>query len=417
MSSTLKLWAQVDEAGRLVISSEEVARFGLSPGAKVLVEASDQDMRLHHPVNQLAKIYIEPSACCNLDCRTCLRNVWQAPNEIMAEVTFDRITEDLAAFSPIPTIFFGGLGEPLTHPKLAEMVARAKGLGARVEMITNGTILGQRISRQLIEAGLDFLWVSLDGATPEGYADVRLGASLPAVLANVKRFSQLRPPAHYPAPEIGIVFVAMKRNIADLPLLMRIGQQVGATHFLVSNVLPYTAELQAEVLYSRVSNDITYLSSPRLPQLSLPKLATNGVVGRVLDQVMGQGWNISFAGHNLGLRNDHCPFIESGSMSVGWDGSVSPCLPLLHDHMSFLNDRERFVHHYTVGKVTEQSLKELWLSPEYTAFRERVQLFDFSPCTFCGGCDLSPENKEDCFGNTFPTCGGCLWAQGVIQCP
>ncbi len=26
-------------------------------------------------------------------------------------------------------------------------------------------------------------------------------------------------------------------------------------------------------------------------------------------------------------------------------------------------------------------------------------------------------NEEDCFGNTFPTCGGCLWAQGVIRCP
>jgi hypothetical protein len=25
--------------------------------------------------------------------------------------------------------------------------------------------------------------------------------------------------------------------------------------------------------------------------------------------------------------------------------------------------------------------------------------------------------EEDCYGNTFPACGGCLWAQGVIQCP
>jgi hypothetical protein len=30
---------------------------------------------------------------------------------------------------------------------------------------------------------------------------------------------------------------------------------------------------------------------------------------------------------------------------------------------------------------------------------------------------LLESNEEDCYGNTFPVCGGCLWAQGVIQCP
>jgi hypothetical protein len=27
------------------------------------------------------------------------------------------------------------------------------------------------------------------------------------------------------------------------------------------------------------------------------------------------------------------------------------------------------------------------------------------------------EWGEDCYGNAFPACGGCLWAQGIIQCP
>jgi hypothetical protein len=30
---------------------------------------------------------------------------------------------------------------------------------------------------------------------------------------------------------------------------------------------------------------------------------------------------------------------------------------------------------------------------------------------------LAEANLEDCLGNTAPACGGCLWAQGVIQCP
>jgi hypothetical protein len=53
----------------------------------------------------------------------------------------------------------------------------------------------------------------------------------------------------------------------------------------------------------------------------------------------------------------------------------------------------------------------------YVAYRQRVQNFAFAPCTACGGCDLSEANLEDCLGNEFPVCGGCLWAQAVIQCP
>ena len=75
--------------------------------------------------------------------------------------------------------------------------------------------------------------------------------------------------------------------------------------------------------------------------------------------------------------------------------------------------RERCSRRYVVGNVSERDLNGLWKAPQYETFRERVETFDFSHCTFCGGCDLFETNEEDCFGNTFPTCGGCLWAQGI----
>ena len=156
----------------------------------------------------------------------------------MNSTTFDRIVEGLRGFSPPPTIFFGGFGEPLAHPDIVEMVVKAKFLGSQVELITNGTMLTPEISRGLIKADLDMLWVSIDGATPESYADVRLGAALPEVLANLKHFRDIRTEKHLLTPEIGIVFVAMKRNITDLPSVLRIGSQLDVTRFLVTNVLP-----------------------------------------------------------------------------------------------------------------------------------------------------------------------------------
>ena len=63
------------------------------------------------------------------------------------------------------------------------MLAEAKAVGCAVELITNGTRLDEETRRELVRIGLDRLWVSIDGATPESYADVRLWDALPQVTA------------------------------------------------------------------------------------------------------------------------------------------------------------------------------------------------------------------------------------------
>ena len=417
--------AKVDEEGRLILSPEFVTHYGLKPGVEVRIEEGVYGLRLNRPVTHLAKVYIEPTNACNLECRTCIRNVWDEPIGRMSSKTFDRIIEGLKVFSPKPTVFFGGFGEPLSHPDIADMVARVKALGATVEMITNGTLLTQEMSGRLIEAGLDMLWVSLDGATPESYADVRLGAALPEVLANLANFRRVRwrdyhPPFGFDShlrPQTGIVFVAMKRNIADLPAVIRLGNELGASRFLVTNVLPHTAEMCDEILYPRALTDAIYLPTQWGARMRLPKMDVNETTWEPLFKVMRGGHSMVFAGANFGESNDRCPFIEAGSMAIGWEGNLSPCLPLLHNHVTYLNGWKRSLKRHAVGSVIERDLNVLWNVPEYITFRERVQKFDFAYCIFCGGCNMIESNEEDCFGNTFPVCGGCLWAQGVVQCP
>ncbi len=410
--------AHVDEEGRLVLPPELAARYGLRPGAHFRIEDGEKGLHLRQPVTHLGKVYVEVTNRCNLDCRTCIRNGWSEPLGEMDEPTFSSILDGLRAFSTPPMVFFGGFGEPLAHPDIVTMVARAKGLGGRVELITNGTLLTPEISARLIAAGLDMLWVSLDGATPESYADVRLGAALPEVLANLKGFRDARTPdpdRYLARPRIGIVFVVMKRNVADLPAVLRLGERLGATRFLVSNLLPYSREMCRETLHPLVLSSFVYL--PSLYRLVLPKMDVSRTSGQALFEALRSGLSLSLAGGDLAGANDRCPFIEQGAMAIAWDGSLSPCLSLLHGHVSFLHDQERLSRRYVVGSLTERTLGDLWKAPEYMAFRERVQAFEFSPCTACGGCNLSETNEEDCFGSPFPTCGGCLWAQGLIQCP
>jgi Predicted Fe-S oxidoreductases len=95
--------------------------------------------------------------------------------------------EGIRKLTPRPTVFFGGFGEPLSHPAIIEMIRRAKVLGATVELITNGVLLDEQMVLRLLEVELDSLWVSLDGAFAGELRGCRLGATLPQVIANLER--------------------------------------------------------------------------------------------------------------------------------------------------------------------------------------------------------------------------------------
>jgi MoaA/NifB/PqqE/SkfB family radical SAM enzyme len=411
------LTVEVDSQGRFILPSEVGDRYGLTPGAKVRLVEDATGFRLSRSSNQLARVYIEPTNMCNLDCRTCMRNVWDEAPGRMSNDLFQHILEGVSAIQPTPSVFFGGFGEPLTHPLICDMVAQAHQAGAVVELITNGILLTDQTTRRLMEAGLDRIWVSLDGATPESYADVRLGAALPDVIANLRHLKELRGMMSSDIPRLGIAFVAMKRNIADLPELVRLGKRLGADQFSISNVLPHTPELREEMLYLRSFYESDLMSSEWSPLIALPRLDLNEVTGDSLINALKNRHLLSIARQEVDMGANTCPFIEKASLSVRWDGVVSPCLALMHSHESYLDNHVRKSYAFAVGSLQENSLMEIWNEPSYTNLRERLLQFDFSPCTYCNSCDMADANQEDCFGNVAPTCGGCLWAQGFIQCP
>lgn len=417
MKKRSTLTIEVDNEGRLFFPTDISERLGFKAGAKIRIEEDDTGIWLSRSSMNLARIYIEPSNQCNLDCITCMRNVWDEAPGRMSDVVFERILEGIRSFHPTPTVIFGGYGEPLTHPDICEMVYQAHLTGAVVELITNGILLNPIMAERLVEAKLDRLWVSLDGATPDSYADVRLGAALPKVIGNLQSLKEQRSLSNRFAPRLGIAFVAMKRNIHELPDLISLGKSLGADEFCISNVLPHTPELRDEMLYQKAFNDPDQPQSERSPLIAFPRLKISEETGHYLVQVLSQRHHLSIARHEVSTGKNTCPFVEKGSLSIRWDGKVSPCLALLHTHDSYLDNHVRKTFAYDVGSTQDHSLVELWNDATYTALRERLLQFDFSPCITCNSCEMAEHNREDCFGNILPSCGGCLWGQGYIQCP
>jgi len=408
---------RLDEHGHLVLPPEMMERLGFAEGAAVRVEAGGDAIAIGRTAANLARVYVEPTTLCNLACRTCVRNAWDEPPGMMSGETFARIVDGVRGISPLPTVYFGGFGEPFAHPDILAMLATAKSVGCEVELITNGTMLDEATRAELVRIGLDRLWVSIDGATPESYADVRLWDALPEVTENLARLRELRIVEGSRLPRLGIAFVAMKRNIADLPDVIALGQRLGADRFSVSNVLPHTTEMRDQVLYARSIDADEVEPSSWAPEVSIARMDLDELTVERLARVAVRRDGRSLPGHGPLGRANTCPFVEKGSTSIRWDGAISPCLPLLHTHRSYLDFRPRTSHAFAVANVNETSLAEAWGDPAYVELRERLLAFDFAPCTICNSCDMADENLEDCFGSPTPACGGCLWAQGFIQCP
>ena len=158
--------------------------------------------------------------------------------------------------------------------------------------------------------------------------------------------------------------------------MLQLGLELGAKQFSVSNVLPVTPELQAEVLYARARNNLAYINSAAVPSLNLPKMDFDDVTRAALFEAFQSGYNISYAGHNWAGASNVCNYIEGGSMSVAWTGDVSPCWPLMHTHISYLHGKPRVNHRHVVGNVLDRSLTRplarsglRGLSPAHPEFR------------------------------------------------
>ncbi len=365
----------------------------------------------------LKKVYLEITTDCNMSCGMCVRHVWQEPSGSMPRRTYEKLIAQLREIPSASTLNFGGFGEPLVHPECLEFLRKAKTAGLRTELVTNGVLLDPRAADELVAMELDRLFVSVDspGTEPDGTFHDEASRLVRSNLRELYRAKLLRRARR---PEVTFVVVATRRNVGQLPAMRRLARELGASRILVTNLVPYTAELESEVLYGRWTTSCRAGGpSPWNPAIDFPRVDARSEAARIADQLGGFGSDISVNGVPISGGSMVCRFAREGRLAIDPAGRVSPCLALLHAYAYYFRRERRAVRPFHVGCVDDAPLASLWDSPRYRAFRQRARRFDFSPCIDCGGCDLRETNEDDCFGSGFPSCGDCLWAAGFIQCP
>ena len=389
-----------DDQGRIILPDSFLNRRHIPVNMEYWLDERDGELILHPRQPNTRKLYIEPTTRCNLNCVTCIRNAWHDPQEHMTWETFTRILDSLDRLPELNRVVFTSFGEPLFHPRILDMVAAIRQRNISVTVGSNGLLLRPEISGELIKLGVDRLVVSVDGVKPETYKNVR-GASLLRVLENIHAFNEQKIKLSSLTPELGIEFVLLRSNAAELPELTRLASKLGASRVIVTNVLPYTDEMRDQVLYGH---------EPQEPFKS-------GGFPVYLDAWVTWG-TIEMPRMHWGAER-RCRFIKDRAMVVCWDGSVSPCYALSHKYSYLAIDgRKKDVEQYILGNVVQNNLADIWMSEDYVRFRSEVRMFHFPSCPDCdlrSHCEMRGHN-EGCWGWN-PSCADCLWAQDIIRCP
>ncbi len=88
---------------------------------------------------------------------------------------YTKCIDDLTMFpDKVKVLRFVGIGEPLLHKNISEMIAYAssKQVAHTIELLTNASLLTPKLSDSLIAAGLSRFVISLQGTTQKKYKDI-----------------------------------------------------------------------------------------------------------------------------------------------------------------------------------------------------------------------------------------------------
>jgi radical SAM protein with 4Fe4S-binding SPASM domain len=139
---------------------------------------------------------IETTAKCNLRCPMCpSRHLSQEKYSEYGHMDMELFKKvvDECADRRIFSIRLSWRGEPLVNPKFKEYVYYAKVVKRvpNVSFLTNGSLLKGKLAEELIDYGIDYISVSIDGLK-EIYEKIRYPVKFNTVCKNLRDFKELK---------------------------------------------------------------------------------------------------------------------------------------------------------------------------------------------------------------------------------
>jgi len=311
-------------------------------------------MNLHARLWRLWQI--ETSFACNLACVMCpwkgIREQSKGGGLMDASVW--------AALQPhlqnVVEIDFSGGGEPLLHPDLADWIAEAKHAGCKAGFLTNGSLLDEVAASRMIQAGVDWIALSADGARVETFESIRKGADFATFCDNVRRLTGMRMGK---IPRVMFNLVMMPSNIAELEEIVRLAAnlEVDQMNFKQCDVVRGGEERNFGLFASKADREI------RRHEKALTK-------ARKLARKLGiETTAFAFVPDELPV----CDQDPRNSVFIRYDGRVSPCINLAIGGPSCFLGENVVMPAVHYGCLPDEDLGALWESDSCQFYRKRFE--------------------------------------------
>lgn len=257
---------------------------------------------------------IELTNHCNLNCLFCGQQTMEREKGFIAREVFRKVVDECAKHkTPIRLIRWG---EPFFHPEMIFFIEYIKSKGLPLHITTNGLLLTESNTKSLIDLELDSLIFSFQGATKEGYEQMR-----------------------------GHHYDKLKSNILKL-VKIRGNKEKPYIHITSTMTDETEEEINAFKDYWGKIVDLVTTGKTNLSRLGIGQIKSLETIKKL---------ELLKEKETVGKFYRPCTEVYQ-KLSVDWDGKVSCCC----------SDWDNYL---TVGDISKTTLKEIWNNSE------RLKLF------------------------------------------
>jgi MoaA/NifB/PqqE/SkfB family radical SAM enzyme len=318
-------------------------------------------------------LYLEVTNRCNLLCTTCPRTYEEL--EPPADMSWELFASIVDQVPNLARAVLHGVGEPMLVANLPRMVRYLKDRGTYVLFNSNGTVLGERNGRALIDAGLDELRVSLDAANRESFKAIRGRDYFGRIIRNVRAFRELQEREGHTRPQVSLWLTGLKENVEQLPAFVKVAAEIGVKEVY----------LQRLVFFGESA-----IGKARPDQALFERLTQQEAV--YLKQAEDQAHAVGITFSASGAASEPGLSLKGSSDGSPWslcrrpwslmyftaNGRALPCCIAPFSQHGYDN--------YTLGHAGRQSLHDIWNGTAYRNFR--AALLSDKPPGSCANCGL-----------------------------
>lgn len=284
------------------------------------------------------RLRIEVTNACNLRCEMCARSFSNFQVKHMKWDTFCHIKK---YFPKVKEIALFGWGEPTIHPLFEKMLNSVWECGSESYFTTNALQL-DKFAKILVDGNQRYLNISLDATEPELYNQIRRGSDFDKVIKNIKLLNKYKKDCRSDEPHIRFTFVAMKKNINNLPDLADLANKLNVHAIKVVYLTAFIPEMRDQILWFK----------PELIKDSFKKLKEKASKYKIkLD--LPPEINPQFKTDVIKHQPCILPWSE---MFIDSSGNVRSC----------------DISTEVLGNILKQDLMDIWTDEKYNMLRDTV---------------------------------------------